>query len=32
LRRCLPKGFEPEQGDRQDQGTDGAPRDLVVLL
>ena len=28
LRRRLPEGPEPEQGDRQDQGTAGPPRDL----
>jgi 2Fe-2S iron-sulfur cluster binding domain/Flavinator of succinate dehydrogenase len=25
LRRCLPEGPEPDQGDRQDQGNDGPP-------
>ena len=28
LRRRLPEGPEPDQGDRQDQGIDGAPRRL----
>ena len=28
LRRCLPEGPEPDQGDRQDQGNDGAARRL----
>ena len=29
LRRCLPEGAEPDAGDRQDQGTDGAPRGMT---
>ena len=29
LRRRLPEGPEPDAGDRQDQGTDGAPRGLM---
>ena len=32
LRRCLPQGPEPDQGDRQDQGNDGPPRHLGARL
>jgi succinate dehydrogenase / fumarate reductase iron-sulfur subunit len=30
LRRCLPQGTQPDQGHRQDQGIDGAPRRLTA--
>ena len=30
LRRCLPEGPQPDQGDRQDQGHDGAARRLMT--
>ena len=32
LRRCLPEGPEPDQGHRQDQGNDGAPRSLSARV